>query len=97
MERGGCVYIMTNINNTVYYIGVTSDLYSRAIEHKYKRYPNSFTSKYNCTKLIYFKFYSTIEEAIGEEKRLKKWNREWKVKLISEQNQEWKDLFNEKL
>jgi len=97
MERGGCTYIMTNTFNNVYYIGVTSDLYSRVLEHKEKRYPSSFTSKYNCTKLVYFVFYPTIEEAIGEEKRLKKWNRDWKIKLIGDQNPKWIDLFDENL
>ncbi|RZL51879.1 MAG: GIY-YIG nuclease family protein, partial [Pedobacter sp.] len=54
MEKGGCVYILTNAFNTVLYIGVTSDLYSRIIEHRAKIYPASFTSKYNCYKLVYF-------------------------------------------
>jgi putative endonuclease len=97
MERGGCVYIMTNVSNTVYYIGVSSDLYVRVLEHKQKKYPDSFTAKYNCVKLVYYKFYSTIEEAIGEEKRLKKWNRDWKIKLISSENPSWSDLFNDSL
>jgi putative endonuclease len=97
MERGGCVYIMTNIFNTVYYIGVTSDLYSRVVEHKHKRYPTSFTAKYNCTKLVYFMFYDGIEEAIAQEKRLKKWNRDWKVIMISDHNPNWIDLFSEDL
>ncbi|MBO9675131.1 MAG: GIY-YIG nuclease family protein [Sphingobacteriaceae bacterium] len=97
MERGGCVYIMTNVFNTVYYIGVTSDLHSRVIDHKCKRYPTSFTAKYNCIKLVYFKFYSSIEEAIAQEKKLKKWNRDWKIKLISDNNPQWLDLFNEDL
>ena len=85
MERGGCTYIMTNTFNNVYYIGVTSDLYSRVLEHKEKRYPTSFV------------FYPTIEEAIGDEKRLKKWNRDWKIKLIGDQNPKWIDLFDENL
>ena len=72
MERGGCVYILANVFNTVIYIGVTSDLFSRITEHKNKIYPNSFTAKYSCNKLVYFEMYSTIEEAIGMEKRLKK-------------------------
>ncbi|MFD2288528.1 GIY-YIG nuclease family protein [Pedobacter petrophilus] len=93
MERGGCIYILTNFNNTVLYIGVTSDLYSRIIEHREKKYPQSFTSKYNCNKLIYYEQFSTITEAIGREKQLKNWRREWKIKLIQTQNQNWDDLF----
>lgn len=97
MERGGCVYIMTNSHNNVYYTGVTSNLYARVYEHKQKKYPNSFTAKYNCKKLVYFKFFPNIEEAIAEEKIIKKWNRAWKIKLISELNPHWLDLFDEDL
>ncbi len=97
MERGGCVYILTNVFNTVIYIGVTSDLFSRIIEHKNKIYPNSFTAKYSCNKLVYFEMYSTIEEAIGMEKKLKKWNRAWKIELIGKNNPKWLDLYNEDL
>lgn len=75
MERGGHVYILTNVFNTVLYIGVTSDLFSRITEHKSKSQPKSFTAKYNCNKLVYFNVYPTIEEAIGMEKGTKKWNR----------------------
>ena len=67
MERGGCVYILTNVFNTVLYIGVTSDLFSRITEHRSKVYPDSFTAKYNCFKLVSFEMYPTIEEAIGME------------------------------
>jgi len=72
MERGGCIYIMNNKVNTTLYIGVTSDLKSRVWEHKNKVYPNSFTSRYNLFKLVYFEIFSNIEEAIGREKQLKK-------------------------
>ena len=97
MERGGCVYILTNVFNTVIYIGVTTDLYSRVTEHKSKLYPKSFTAKYNCNKLVYFEMYPTIEEAISMEKRLKKWNRAWKIELIVKNNPLWVDLYNEDL
>jgi len=97
MERGGCVYIMANAYNNVLYIGVTSDLFSRITEHKNKIYPKSFTAKYNCNKLVFYEMYSTIEEAIGAEKRLKKWNREWKIQLIEKDNPTWSDLFSEDL
>ena len=97
MERGGCVYILTNVFNTVLYIGVTSDLFSRIAEHKDKLYPKSFTAKYDCNKLVFYEMYSTIEEAIGMEKRLKKWNRDWKIKLIEKNNPTWSDLYSEDL
>jgi len=88
---------MTNVFNTVLYIGVTSDLFSRVTEHKDKKYPDSFTSKYNCNKLVYYEMYPTIEEAIGKEKQLKKWKREWKNKLVQDLNPQWIDLFNDDL
>jgi len=93
MERGGCAYILTNFSHTVLYIGVTSDLYSRITEHKEKLYPNSFTAKYNCNKLVYYEQFSTIEEAIGKEKQLKNWKRAWKINLVNSENANWEDLF----
>ncbi|RZK55233.1 MAG: GIY-YIG nuclease family protein [Pedobacter sp.] len=93
MERGGCVYILTNYSHTVLYIGVTSDLYARIIEHKEKFYPNSFSAKFNCNKLVYYEQFSTIEEAIGKEKQLKNWKRAWKINLINSENPNWEDLF----
>ncbi len=69
MERGGCVYIMTNVYNSILYTGVTSDLENRVWQHKNNYYQKSFTSKYRCYKLVYFCFYPQIEEAIGEEKK----------------------------
>ncbi|WP_423149633.1 GIY-YIG nuclease family protein [Rubrolithibacter danxiaensis] len=95
MERGGCVYIMTNKNRTTLYTGVTSDLLSRVSQHKAHFYSNSFTAKYNCTLLVYYRFYSTIEEAIAGEKQIKSGSRKKKVELIYSLNPEWKDLFHE--
>ena len=84
---------MTNYNNKVLYIGVTSNLYARVSEHKEKKYSDSFTAKYNCNKLVYYESFSRIEEAIIKEKQLKKWKREWKERLINEMNPQWIDLF----
>jgi len=95
MERGGLVYILTNKSNSVIYTGVTSDIAYRIWQHKNHVYPDSFTSKYNCEKLVYYCFYSTIEEAINEEKRIKGGNRLAKIKLIESQNPQWKDLYDE--
>ncbi|MFC1225548.1 GIY-YIG nuclease family protein [Pedobacter sp. BG31] len=92
MERGGCIYIMTNYQRTTLYIGVTSDLRSRIYEHREKVYPKSFTAKYDLTICVYYEIYSTIEEAIDREKQLKKWNREKKDALISNFNKDWNDL-----
>jgi putative endonuclease len=94
MERGGYVYIMTNFSNTVLYIGVTSQLYFRVREHKEKLFSDSFTSKYNCDKLVYYLFLPSIEEAIQKEKQMKKWKREYKINLINDLNPSWNDLTN---
>jgi len=93
MEKGGCVYIMTNNNNSVLYVGVTSDLYSRVVQHKQNYFPKSFTSIYQCYKLVYYKGFYSIEEAIAEEKRIKGGNRANKIKLVNSMNEEWKNLW----
>ncbi len=95
MQRGGTVYITTNIPNQVLYTGVTSDLVSRISQHREKFFQKSFTSKYNVSKLVYYKFFSTIEEAIAEEKRIKGGSRQKKINLITSINSEWKDLWEE--
>lgn len=95
MERGGCIYFMTNKNKTTLYLGVTSNLLNRVNEHKTHKFQNSFTAKYNLEILVFYEFHSTIEEAIAREKQVKKWNREKKEELINAVNPEWKDLWNE--
>ncbi len=95
MVHGGCIYIMVNKNHTVFYTGVTSDLFSRVTEHKEKFYPNSFTSRYNIVKLVYYESFNSIEEAIDREKQVKKYSRFKKVRLVISQNPEWNDLFEE--
>ena len=93
MERGGFVYIMTNKTHMVLYTGVTSALRNRIYEHMNNHYPKSFTSKYNCHKLVYHNFFWSIEEAIAEEKRIKAGSRLSKLILINEFNPNWNDLF----
>ena len=82
---------MTNKNNTVVYIGVTSDLIKRVYQHKTKNY-KGFTSKYNCDKLVYFEEFDDINRAIEREKKLKSGNRKKKEELIKLSNPEWNDL-----
>lgn len=95
MEKGGCIYFMTNKNNEVLYVGVTSDLKLRLFQHKTKQFPKSFTAKYNCNKLVYYETYSSIEEAIAREKNIKNWKRVWKNELIENINPNWDDLSKE--
>ena len=83
---------MTNKNNTVLYIGVTSNLEKRVFQHKTKAFPKSFTARYNCDKLVYFEVFSYITDAIKREKQLKKTNRKRKNSLVNKGNPEWNDL-----
>jgi putative endonuclease len=85
------VYILASKKNGTIYIGVTNDLQNRVAQHKQKT-NEGFTSKYDITLLVYFEQFQHIDQAIKREKQLKKWNREWKLKLIEEENKEWKDL-----
>jgi putative endonuclease len=86
------VYILTNKNNTVLYIGVTSDLALRLEQHKNKSL-KGFTSRYNCDKLVYFEEFLDINQAIVREKQLKAGNRNKKEELISSINPLWDELF----
>ncbi|MDB5229138.1 MAG: excinuclease subunit [Bacteroidota bacterium] len=86
-----CVYILSNKLGNVIYIGVTTDVWFRTLEHKYGN-GSAFTKKYNLTKLIYFEEHGEIMDAIDREKQLKKWNRKWKDELIDTINKNRLDL-----
>ena len=88
------VYITSNKNRTVLYIGVTSNILKRLEQHK-NGVGSKFTSKYNATDLLYFENFTTIKLAIQREKQLKNWHSDWKWNLIKEHNSELKDLFLE--
>ncbi|HYM94911.1 MAG TPA: GIY-YIG nuclease family protein [Chitinophagaceae bacterium] len=92
--KSGYVYIMCSLNNTTLYVGVTSNLPVRVLQHKQKHYAG-FTAKYNCIKLVYYNKVGTIAEAIAEEKRIKGGSRRKKENLINSMNPEWKDLYEE--
>jgi len=85
------VYMLTNKNNRVLYIGITNDLPRRIYEHKNKLI-NGFTKKYNLNKLIYYETTEDIFSALEREKQLKNWHREWKLNLINNFNPKWIDL-----
>lgn len=91
MEKQYCVYILTNYEETTFYIGVTSDLIKRVWEHKNKVI-KGFSSKYNLTKLVYFETTDSSISAIEREKQLKRWHRQWKINLIKETNPNFNDL-----
>ena len=85
------VYILTNIYRTVFYTGITNDLFRRIIEHKIK-INEGFTNDYNVNRLVHYELFFNINDAITREKRLKRWNRQWKINLIEKTNPDWKDL-----
>lgn len=87
------VYILAKAPNSTFYVGVTSDLAKRVWEHKHE-VADGFTKKYGIKTLVYYEVYEDINEAIRREKRLKKWNRSWKIKVIEEMNPEWSDLYD---
>jgi putative endonuclease len=90
-ERSYYVYILTNWNNEVMYVGVTNNLERRLYEHK-KKLVDGFTKKYNLNKLVYFEETSDVLVAIEREKEIKKWRREKKNALVMKDNSQWKDL-----
>ncbi len=92
--KQGIVYIMTNDNNTVFYIGVTNDIVRRVYEHK-NNLIDGFTKKYNLHKLVYFEQFDLVGEAIDREKQLKRWHRDWKINLIKNKNPDFRDLYED--
>jgi putative endonuclease len=86
------VYILASQRNGTLYVGVTNNLVRRIHEHREKRI-EGFTSQYNVTRLVWFDQTSSIEEAIAHEKRLKRWQRDWKIALIEKSNPNWDDLY----
>lgn len=85
------VYLLTNWNDKVMYVGMTNDLLRRVHEHKTKAV-NGFTKKYNVHKLVYFEETSDVHAAIAREKEIKKWRREKKNALVIQSNPTWRDL-----
>ena len=90
-ERIYSVYIMASKKNGTLYIGVTSDLPSRVMQHK-NGANEGFTKNYNVKTLVWFENFGEIDRAIQREKTMKKWPRQWKINLIELKNPEWNDL-----
>ena len=86
------VYILASKKEGTLYIGVTSDLLKRIYEHK-NNVVEGFTKEYAVHTLVYYEVHESMEEAIKKEKKLKKWNRQWKIDLLEKNNPEWKDLY----
>lgn len=90
--KGGWLYIMANRYRGTIYIGVTASLAERVNQHRTGT-GSAFARKHGCDKIVLGEFYGDIGEAIGREKQLKKWNRDWKIRLIEEQNPQWEDRY----
>lgn len=89
----GYVYILANKNHTTLYVGVTSELFNRMVKHREKRFPKSFSARYNVNKLLWYEEFDSMASAIAREKQLKAGSRKKKIMLINKLNREWKDLF----
>ncbi|MDQ8004398.1 MAG: GIY-YIG nuclease family protein [Pedobacter sp.] len=89
------VYILTNYNKTVLYVGITNDLEIRLAQHIEGNSINSFTRKYKCYYLVYYERFQYVNKAIEREKELKRWSRAKKNTLIESENREWRFLNNE--
>lgn len=92
--KQGYIYILTNKNNTVLYVGVTSNLVERMEAHRTKKYSGSFSARYNLNKMVYWESFASITEAIAREKQLKGGPRQKKTDLINRLNPEWNDLYD---
>ena len=92
MNKQIYVYIMANKRNGTIYIGVTRDLIRRVYEHK-NNLIFGFTSKYSLDKLVFYQVFEDGDAAYYQEKRLKRWNRKWKIELIEKMNPYWNDLY----
>ena len=88
------VYILASKKKGTLYSGVTNDLLRRVQEHKLKQV-KGFTKKYNVTMLVYFETTGDVYAALNREKQLKRWKRNWRIRVIEEMNPDWKDLFFE--
>ena len=88
------VYILASKKNGTLYIGVTNNLIRRCYEHK-NGLIKGFTLKYRVYRLVYYEVYNNINVALKREKQLKKWNRDWKIELISNNNPNWDDLYKQ--
>jgi putative endonuclease len=86
-----CVYLLASGKHGTLYVGVTSNLLQRVHQHREAMLPG-FTSDNDVKRLVWFEMHETMDQAILREKRIKKWNRDWKIRRIEEENPDWLDL-----
>jgi putative endonuclease len=94
MKRQPAIYILTSSTYGTLYIGVTSNPAKRVWEHKSDPV-DGFSKKHQVHLLVYFEIHKSMRTAILREKQIKKWNREWKLKLIERSNPSWRDLYDQ--
>ena len=94
MTKPGYVYLMASGRNGTLYLGVTSDLIQRTWQHR-SGVGGQFSTKYDCRFLVWYVVYDDLQEARQRELRMKKWKRDWKLRLIEEVNPDWRDLFTD--
>ena len=94
MHREPAVYILANKKKGTFYIGVTSNIQQRVYQHK-NDLVHGFSSKYETHMLVYFELHHSMNAAITREKQIKKWNRDWKINIITDQNPKWNDLYSQ--
>ena len=85
------MYILTNKNHSVLYVGRSKQLKIRLKQHENNSF-KTFTGKYNVHKLVYYETTQYVNNSIKRERQIKKWNREWKENLINDMNPDWNDL-----
>ncbi len=94
MHSSAYVCIMTNKPMGILYIGVTNEIAARVFAHR-NGTGSEFCKKWDLKRLVYAEPFERIDEAIVREKAMKKWKRAWKLRLVSEANPNWDDLFND--
>ncbi len=88
------VYILASRRNGTLYVGVTNDIARRVFEHR-EGQAGSFTGRYGVHRLVYVEAHDDIRYAIQREKRIKRWQRRWKLDLIERRNPDWRDLYED--
>ena len=91
-ERRFHVYLLASGNHGTLYLGITSNLPDRIHQHKSHVFPG-FSARYGVDRLVWYQEHQTALEAIECEKKMKKWRRDWKIKVIEEMNPDWSDLY----
>ena len=92
MEKQPCVYILASRRNGTLYLGVTSDVVKRVWQHR-TDVVDGFTKEYCVHLLVWYEIHTSMRAAIEREKAIKKWNRDWKIRLIETENPDWRDLY----